>query len=120
MNEPLGPVQMLGTLLELQRRQADAAESMATATRSMASDMRALVSRDLRVALVYPWPNDRTIVRAVLVSSHEEERRLSEALTRFDDNAGHTTLEAWLTEQGFRPLPIINLSLGRGSGRSRP
>jgi len=120
MDESLGPAQMIGMLLDLQRRQAEATESMVITTRSMASDIHAIVSRDLRVALIYPWPTDRSIVRAVLVSSHEEERRLAEVLPRFDHHARSETLEGWLSEQGFRPVPIVNLSLGRGAGSSRP
>lgn len=107
------PAHVFTELIEQQRRQADALTRLAEETAEMARDVRALTLRQMRVALVYPWPNDPSIVRAVLVQGPEEEHRLAEALPKFDASGDTTSLESWLVQQNFRPVDLVELSLGR-------
>jgi hypothetical protein len=99
--------------LECQRRQSEALEKLTTATGAMARHLGVLVADQVKVVLVYPWPNRPSIVRGVLVTSLEEERRLAELMPQFDTSArGTDSLEQWLTRHDFKPVRLQRISLG--------
>jgi hypothetical protein len=111
--QSLGPQAVLGSLLSSQARQCDALERLTVAADAIARSVGSLVADKVKVVLVYPWPSNPSVVRAVLVSSPEEERRLLELLPQFERETGGTSLEEWLARHEFRPAPTLKVNLGQ-------
>jgi hypothetical protein len=121
--------EMVGTLIQQQQRQADALERLSAATESISRDLWSLAAGTMRVALVFPWPSQPEVFRAVLVRSADEERRLVEALPRFEKGeeeatktrgvygeTSRTSLEEWLKREDFKPIEVTELRLGKHTG----
>jgi hypothetical protein len=97
--------QVLAGLAELVKqagRQSDAAERVGRAAESIARDVSGLVAARLTAALVRPWANDPRVVRVVLIQSQEDERRLREAVQRYESGDQALPMEDWLRREGFR------------------
>lgn len=111
-----GSTEVLGALLTYQQRQVEALERLGTATEAMANDLWSVVAGSMKVTLIYPWASRPDLFRAVLVRSPEEERRLAEALPRFDTAPPGTTMEAWLKSENFKPIEVTQTRLGKHDG----
>lgn len=115
-------------LIQQQQRQGDALERLSSATEAIARDLWSLVAGSMKVALVYPWPSQPEVFRAVLVRGADEQRRLAEALPRFEKGhnetdkhgvygeASRTSLEAWLKHEDFKLIEVTELRLGKHDG----
>ncbi len=99
--------------VDSQNRQVEALDKLAVAAEAIARDLASYISDSLKVVLVYPWSNDPSVFRAVLVQGADEERRLTEALPRFESSKDAANLEDWLRQEHFKPLKTARLSLGR-------
>lgn len=108
-----GPVQYLELLVEQQRRHADAMERLAGSTEAIRQDVNLMVATSMTAALVYPWANDLSVVRVVLMRSSEDERRLRESLQRFEASDRALPMEEWLKKDGFTLLTTKPVSLER-------
>jgi hypothetical protein len=113
---------MDGTMQDLirqQQRHGDALERLSSATEAIARDLWSLAAGSMKVALVYPWPSQPELFRAVLIRSPEEERRLAEALPRFEKTPAGTPMEQWLKAENFKPIDVSQLRLGKHDGMFR-
>jgi hypothetical protein len=103
-------------LIQQQQRQGDALERLSSATEAIARDLWSLVAGSMKIALVYPWPSQPELFRAVLIRSAEEERRLAEALPRFEKAPTGTPMEQWLASENFKSIDVTQLRLGKHDG----
>jgi hypothetical protein len=112
-DQSVPPVHLLGDLVEQQRVQAESMNRFATAAQDIAESMRLMVATSLTAALVYPWANDLSVVRVVLLRSAEDQRRLGEALARFETSDRSVAMEEWLKKEGFTLLTTVPMNLQR-------
>ena len=106
-------LQCLDLLLEQERRHADSMERIAAATEAIRQDVNLMVATSMTAALVYPWANDPSVVRVVLIRSSEDERRLRESLQRFETSDRAVPMEEWLKKDEFTLLVTKPVSLER-------
>lgn len=114
-----GALQMVAQLLRHQEHQGDALDRLSVATESIARDMWSFLAGSMKIALVYPWPNEPTLFRAVLLRSPDEERRLAQALPGFEKAPPGTMMEDWLKSEGFKPIDVAQVRLGKHDGMYR-
>jgi hypothetical protein len=108
-----GTLQCLDLLVQQQQRHADSLERIAGATEAIRQDVNLMVATSMTAALVYPWANDTSVVRVVLIRSSEDERRLRESLQRFETSDRALPMEEWLKNDGFTLLVTKHVSLER-------
>ena len=94
--------QFLAELAKQAGRQGDAVERMGRAAESIARDVASLTANRLTAALVRPWANDPRVVRVVLIQTQDDERRLREAVQRYETGDQALPMEDWLKKEGFR------------------
>ena len=98
----LQATQFLAELAKQAGRQGDAVERMGRAAESIARDIASLTATRLTAALVRPWANDPRVVRVVLIQTQDDERRLREAVQRYEAGDQGLPMEDWLKREGFR------------------
>ena len=102
--------QFLAELAKQAGRQSDAVERMGRAAESIARDIGSLTATRLTAALVRPWANDPRVVRVVLIQTHDEERRLREAVQRYETGDQGLPMEDWLKQEGFRVVETRDIA----------
>ena len=111
---PVATGQGLGALLEQQRRQCDSMDRIAAA-------MEVMVSTSMTVALVYPWKNDPSVVRAVVLRNEHDRQRIRLSLSEFASSNRAMSVEEWLRKDGFVVLNSESLFVdGNGIGMFTP
>ena len=112
--KPRRPGQRQDALVEQQRRQSESMERIATA-------IEVMVNTTMTVALVYPWKNDPSVVRAVLVRNEHERQRLRLSVREFAGSNRAMAVEEWLRKDGFVVLNNEQLFVdGNGIGMFAP
>jgi hypothetical protein len=104
---------LLAELVIQMVRQSEAVERLGRAAESIAGDLSTLLTARLTAALVRPWANDPRIVRVVLIQSAEDERRLREAVHRYEVSGETLPMEEWLRKEGFRVMETKEVSAER-------
>jgi hypothetical protein len=95
-------------------RQTDAVERLGRAADSIARDISSLIATSLTAALVRPWANDPRIVRVVLIHGQDDERRLREAVKRYEESKDQSVpMEDWLKKEGFRVVETREIAAER-------
>ena len=98
----LSTMPFLAELVSHVGRQGEAVERLSKAAESIARDISSLLASRVSAALVRPWANDPRIVRVVLIQSDDDERRLREAVQRYEAQECSDPMEEWLKKEGFR------------------
>jgi hypothetical protein len=106
----LQAAQFLAELAKQAGRQCDAVERMGRAAESIARDVASLTATRLTAALVRPWANDPRVVRVVLIQTQEDERRLREAVQRYETGDQALPMEDWLEREGFRVVETRDIA----------
>jgi glycine/D-amino acid oxidase-like deaminating enzyme len=106
----LQSAQFLAELAKQAGRQGDAVERMGRAAESIARDIASLTATRLTAALVRPWANDPRVVRVVLIQTQDDERRLREAVQRYETGDQALPMEDWLKGEGFRVVETRDIA----------
>jgi hypothetical protein len=112
-DQAISPAHLIEHLLEHQGRQAESMDKLATAAQAIAESLHTMVATSLTAALVYPWTNDLSVVRVVLLRSAEDQRRLQESLARFETSDRSMPMEEWLKKEDFTLLATTQMNLHR-------
>jgi len=88
------PAQRIRALIDQQRRQTESMERIA-------NSIEVMVNTTMTVALVYPWKNDPSIVRAVLLRNEHDRQRIRLSVHEFATSDRSMSVEEWLRKDGF-------------------
>jgi len=106
-------VQFIAELAKQAGRQSDAVERLSRAADSIARDVSSLLATRVTAALVRPWANDPRVVRVVLIQTQDDERRLREAVQRYEASDQGLPMEDWLRKDGFRVVETKEIAAER-------